>query len=278
MGIVFAAIAPHGSMVIDEYNRTDEERARAATTRAAMEELGRRFDEARPQTTVLLTPHNVHVTGAFVVITAATVAGSLEGSGTPIAMRVPTDRALADSVIGALSDAAIPAVGVSYGGNDPSAGVMPMDWATQVPLHYMGGRREPPLPVVVMAPARDRSDDEHVRAGRAVATAIERSGKRVALIASCDHGHAHDPNGPYGFHPDAKRYDEQVTEFVRQDELARLLLLERPLIANAKVDSYWQMLMLHGALGDRWRGNVLSYEAPTYFGMLCAAYTASQPR
>jgi aromatic ring-opening dioxygenase LigB subunit len=33
------------------------------------------------------------------------------------------------------------------------------------------------------------------------------------------------------------------------------------------------MLMLEGALGgDGWKGELLSYEAPTYFGMLCAAY------
>jgi aromatic ring-opening dioxygenase LigB subunit len=33
------------------------------------------------------------------------------------------------------------------------------------------------------------------------------------------------------------------------------------------------MLMLEGALeSDRWRGELLSYEAPTYFGMVCAAY------
>jgi aromatic ring-opening dioxygenase LigB subunit len=33
------------------------------------------------------------------------------------------------------------------------------------------------------------------------------------------------------------------------------------------------MLMLHGALGSAgWRGELLSYEAPTYFGMLCASY------
>jgi hypothetical protein len=31
--------------------------------------------------------------------------------------------------------------------------------------------------------------------------------------------------------------------------------------------------MLEGALAqDRWNGELLSYEAPTYFGMLCAAY------
>jgi hypothetical protein len=35
------------------------------------------------------------------------------------------------------------------------------------------------------------------------------------------------------------------------------------------------MLMLHGALaatGTSWRAELLSYEAPTYYGMLCAAF------
>jgi aromatic ring-opening dioxygenase LigB subunit len=32
------------------------------------------------------------------------------------------------------------------------------------------------------------------------------------------------------------------------------------------------MVMLHGALGDRWRADFLSYEVPTYFGMICAAF------
>jgi hypothetical protein len=37
------------------------------------------------------------------------------------------------------------------------------------------------------------------------------------------------------------------------------------------------MLMLHGAIADRWQGEFLSYEAPTYFGMLCAAYLPKNP-
>ena len=40
----------------------------------------------------------------------------------------------------------------------------------------------------------------------------------------------------------------------------------------AKADSLWQLLVLHGALGDGARVELLSYEAPTYYGMLCAAY------
>jgi aromatic ring-opening dioxygenase LigB subunit len=146
----------------------------------------------------------------------------------------------------------------------------------------MGGRRDPPLSTVVIAPARDLPDEAHVRAGRAIALAAALSGRRVALIASCDHGHAHDPNGPYGYSPMAKEFDKRVVDLVSRDRLGALVEIDRAIRDEAKVDSYWQMLMLHGALGDRWRGELLSYEAPTYFGMLCAAYAprgeATSPR
>jgi hypothetical protein len=31
--------------------------------------------------------------------------------------------------------------------------------------------------------------------------------------------------------------------------------------------------MLHGALGERYAADLLSYEVPSYYGMLCAAFT-----
>ncbi len=34
--------------------------------------------------------------------------------------------------------------------------------------------------------------------------------------------------------------------------------------------------MLHGAIGDRWMAGLLAYEAPTYLGMLCAAFTPGE--
>src|SRR5207253_240895 len=122
------------------------------------------------------------------------------------------------------------------------------------------------------SPARDRPFEEHVRAGAAITRAAETSGKRVALIASADHGHAHDADGPYGFDPASKEYDDRIVELVRSERLGDLLDLDAAFVEAAKADSFWQMLMLHGALGDRWRGELLSYEAPTYFGMLCASY------
>jgi aromatic ring-opening dioxygenase LigB subunit len=138
----------------------------------------------------------------------------------------------------------------------------------------MGGRSDPPVPAVVVSPARDRPFEEHVRAGAAIARAAERSDRRIALIASADHGHGHEASGPYGYHAESKVYDDRVVEIVKSNSLERLLEFEPSFIDDAKADSYWQMLMLHGALGDAWDVDFLSYEAPTYFGMLCAAYAA----
>jgi aromatic ring-opening dioxygenase LigB subunit len=270
-GLVFAAIAPHGTLAVPEAPPAAV--AGADATQAAMEELGRRFDRARPDATIVLTPHNVHAEGHFAVVVAGTLAGTLaEWAAPEVQLSCPSDRGLANACVEALRDAGLPAIGVSYGANDAAAATAPLDWGALIPLWFMGGRADPQVPAVVVSPARDRPLEEHLRAGEALAAAAADSGKRVALVASADHGHAHGPEGPYGYDPAAAAYDERMVELVRANQLAGLLALDPDLVDRAKADSWWQMVMLHGALGDAWRGELLSYEAPTYFGMLCAAY------
>jgi aromatic ring-opening dioxygenase LigB subunit len=128
------------------------------------------------------------------------------------------------------------------------------------------------VPTVIVVPARDLPYERHLAAGRAIARAAQASGRRVALIASCDHGHGHDATGPYGFTPRSREFDEQVVALVKAGDLGALVRMDPELPVEGKADSYWQMLMLHGALGDGWRGEFLSYEVPTYYGMLCASY------
>jgi aromatic ring-opening dioxygenase LigB subunit len=235
--IVFAAIAPHGEL--------DD----APSLREAMDELGRRFDAAAPETTIVVTPHNVHVEGHFAVVTAGRVG------------ETATDRDHAAAVLAALRSDGIPALGVSFGGNDPAEAEMPLDWGTEIPLSFMSAER-----VVVVSPARDRPLTEHVRAGAAIARAAGET--RVALIASADHGHAHDPDGPYGFDPAAAVYDAQVQAVLGSGSLDFEPLAE--LVGDAKADSLWQLLVLQGAVGAGAGVDLLAYAAPTYFGMLCA--------
>ena len=270
MSLVFAAIAPHGGLAIAEACSSSE-RSLATSTRAGMEELGRRFEAARPEAVVVATPHNVHIANALGVVVAGRVAGRLAGAPPEIALDVPSATDLAWLVLESLVAAGVPAVGVSFGSNDPESAVAPMDWGVLIPLWFMGGRHDPPVPLVVVTPARDLSAEAHVDAGAAIARAAVRSGRRVAFIASADHGHAHLEGGPYGYHVSAAEYDALICELVQAGKLERLRDIPLKLVEEAKADSWWQMLMLHGATAG-WNGRLISYEAPTYFGMLTAAY------
>lgn len=271
-GMVFGAIAPHGHLAIPEAC-SPQERGLATATQEAMAELGRRFDAARPDATILVTPHNVHVEGSFSIVMAGKLHGTLdEWSQEGLELDCTTDRDLARACIDGLNGAGIPTVGISYGGNDQAGATAPMDWGALIPFWFMGGRSTPPVPVVVVSPARDRSIAEHLQAGKVLAEVAAASGKRVAFIGSSDHGHGHLASGPYGFDPASAEYDNQVVELVKTNRLSGLLDFDRAFVGAAKADSWWQMIMLHGAIGDGWRADFLSYEAPTYFGMLCASF------
>jgi aromatic ring-opening dioxygenase LigB subunit len=82
--------------------------------------------------------------------------------------------------------------------------------------------------------------------------------------------------GPYGFHASAAKYDALVCKLVRTGKLDNLRDIAPEMVEQAKADSWWQMLMLHGATPG-WTGRLISYEAPTYFGMLTAAYSPPAP-
>lgn len=231
MSLVFACIAPHGDVDLDP------------ALRPAMEELGRRAAAAAPDVAIVVTPHSVHVDGHFAVVTAGTI-GEWE-----------TDRETADALL-ALP---LPILGVSYGGNDPATAEFPIDWGAEIPLRFVQAPK-----VVVVSPARDRPLEEHIELGRLI---VGLPG-RVALIASADHGHAHTPDGIYGYHPAAAEYDALLQRILASDRLDFLPLAE--LVEDGKADSLWQLLVLQGAVGEGARADVLAYAAPTYYGMLVA--------
>src|SRR5258706_14079704 len=74
-GLVFACIAPHGSMIIPLLGEKGAEKALA--TRAAMEDLGRRVAAAQPETLVVITPHGHRVDGCFSLLNNRRVQGTL---------------------------------------------------------------------------------------------------------------------------------------------------------------------------------------------------------
>jgi aromatic ring-opening dioxygenase LigB subunit len=152
-----------------------------------------------------------------------------------------------------------------------------MDWGVHVPMWHIA-RALPEIPVVVVAPAREFDAAKHVSAGAAIVRAAGDLGRRLAFVASADQGHGHSEDGPYGFHPKSAPFDAAVSDVVTRGALHELAAIREAEVHAAVADSWWQMLMLYGALqedGADFASEVLAYEAPTYYGMLTAVFEPS---
>lgn len=265
MPLVFAAIMPHGGEIIPEL--ADNPNV-MSLTRSGMNAISKAFMDASVDTVVVITPHGLIYEGLISVSRVTTATGHLDG---PTRARVgasfTVDTVLADNLIH--SDT-LPFVGLTTA--DETA--FPLDWGALIPLLFTANVMQPSCNVVVLAEDRSLPRDVLVDAGKHIAKVAEASKSRVGLIASCDLGHAHDPDGPYGYHPASSKHDSEFTKLVQESRLSELLTWDDAFLEDAKVDAYWQTLMLLGALGVVPMSVTFhTYEAPTYFGMLTASYS-----
>jgi aromatic ring-opening dioxygenase LigB subunit len=275
-GLVFGAILPHGPDVVLELTRDP---ALMAKTRAAMEQAGRRFAAARIDTLILLDPELVHAQnksatrtlfagpGTLPIGTAAYASGTLVGD-TPD--RFECDVALAQAIVDAGRKASLPVVPAT-GEKDE----LPILYGALIPLWFTLRPMAMPRPKLVMiAPSPGVPREELVRFGGVLAQAAHDSGKRVALIASADHGHTHDLNHKkFGFSPASAQYDKLYCKAVTDGRLDSLIDVSDQMLKDSWADSLWPTLVLAGALKKAPMAvDLLSYEVPSYYGLAVAVY------
>lgn len=278
MATVFACIAPHGTMLVPPIAGRDIDKGLA--TRAAMEELGRRMAAARPETVVVATPHGTTVEGAFSLLDTARVRGTMGrfqewgGNDNAVGMDLAVDRELNAAIVEAARHLDAPALRIGFGLPGHPDYALALDYGAMVPLWSMGAAWHPQPRVVVACPDRATLlPAAYPRFGRAVGEAAEALGRRIAFIGSADLGHAHDPASRFGYDPASAEFDALVQRLIGEGTLGRLLEVDQGWLKRARTDAYGQLLNLHGLLEGRpFRGEQLSYEVPTYFGMLTAAY------
>ena len=275
-GLVFACIAPHGSLIIPLLGEKGAENA--LTTRLAMEDLGRRVAAAQPETLVIVTPHGHRIDNCFSLLNNRRVQGTLgpepESNGNSFTLTFEVDRELNNAILEEAQVLDVPVSRVYFAVDDDTNFYMPLDWGALVPLWFLGVPINPLPKVVIACPDRNKLDwGLSVPFGLSIRKAAEKLNRSVVFIASADLGHAHDAKGPYGYDIASQQFDTALLDAVKAQDLGRLLEFDLDWLKRASTDSYGQILNLYGAIrGTNFRGEVLSYEVPTYFGMMCVAY------
>lgn len=269
MSLVYACIAPHGGSIIEEL--AGEEREPFKPTREAMEKLGEKTKSFKPDTIIVLTPHGLRLRDNACIYVSENCRGTLSDNGATVAADFKCDRELAEKILEKSKEREISIIGVNYGTASGEASNIEMDWGTLIPLWYMGARDEKRPEIVVIGPSREIPLEQLLELGMVIGEAAKASNKRVALVASADQAHAHDPNGIYGFNTAAIQYDQAIVNIIKNNDFEKLLKFDMHFVDNAKPDSLWQMIILYGAMHIvPMKSDFLSYQVPTYFGMLVA--------
>ena len=265
---------PHGGDIIPQLAVRKTEHL-FEKTRESVRRIARDIRNARPQTIILASPHNLRLQDNIAIVTAENSSGQLKGPrGKKVSLGLKCDREFAQDLLEESTRKHLPVVGANYGTAEGPASDMPMDWGTLVPMWFVAKEERVKARTVIVAPSREIPLRQNIELGTTIAEVAEKRKERVVFIASADQAHAHKKSGPYGFHQSAAKYDEFVSQAIRKNRLESISGLSKKFVEDAKPDSLWQMAILAGLTRVvKMRGNLLSYEVPTYYGMICASFT-----
>ncbi|WP_297475100.1 extradiol dioxygenase [Thermococcus sp.] len=257
--LVGIGLMPHGNPVLMP---EDEETKRLAEV---LRDIGKAFADV--DSYVLISPHNVRMSDHIGVVMAEHLISWLGFEGVELPGEWETDRGLAEGIYEATKDR-FPVVDLHFASRSGRYSRWPLTWGELIPLQFLEKK-----PLVLLTPARSLSREALIGFGKALGGVIEESEKKVALVISADHGHAHDENGPYGYRKESEEYDRLIMRLINENRLEELPEIQDELIRNALPDSYWQMLIMLGAM-HRVEVELVesAYACPTYFGMAGALW------
>lgn len=262
--IVFAAFAPQTPLLLPEINKTQAQKL--DTTRAAMDDLADLLTAADPDTIVLLSEHPTRYSQTFSINLSDPFRFDLKEFGHLTFNRTfHPDIMLADRLQRALRKAKQPLTMTT----DET-----LHFASAVPLDLLVKEKKD----VRLVPITfcDLPAKNHFQFGEALKDTLQETSRRVAVIATGDLSHVLSSNGPAGFHPDGKEFDEKLQECLLNKNSVGLLTLDPETVENAKQTAYLPLVVLMGIL-EKFpvQTEILSYEAPFGVGELVVHFSVA---
>jgi len=247
-------VIPHGDEIIDLPSRGSRK------IRNEIETMARRDTS---ETLVIISPHGLRLRRHISMINTERLSSLIKTEKYDLRNIYQTDRKLASVILDEERDYVEEVQFVTSSGDLSS---FPIDFGTAIPLFFFGARK-----VVAMGQLRTSDRSFLERFGESLARLAQDYPGDISIILSADQAHAHSPDGPYGYSEKAKEYDSIIVDAMETSRYDRLNSISDEFIAEAKPDSYWNMLILKGIV-DQTGGKmkVLYYYVEKYFGMLAA--------
>jgi aromatic ring-opening dioxygenase LigB subunit len=252
MSWLWAALTPHPPIIVPGVGGGREKEA--AATLEGIAKVMERVRGRKPDTILLLSPHQPYALGAFALNASPVVKGGLAMYGAPDAsFELPTPQSKIDALAEFLGADDVPVSKVTSAGLD-------RDQGSSVPLYFLRNTYGA-LPDIVLSSPIGLDSKESFKLGEAMSRFDD--GGTWGLLASGDLSHRLKPGAPAGYSPLGEKFDAAVVESLEKNDPSPIFGLPRRTVEDAGecgMRSVLAMLGMASAFGGKI--DVLSYEGP----------------
>ena len=258
-----AFMVPHPPLIVPEIGRGEEQRIQ--DTVRAYHEVGQRIAGMKPDTIILLSPHQTMYADYFHISPEDHAEGDFrQFRAGQVKMRVEYDTEFVENLCKLAEAGELPAG--TAGERDRR-----LDHGTMVPLYFINqywtGYK------LVRVGLSGLSLATHYELGRRIRETIKVLCRNAVVIASGDLSHRLKEEGPYGYSAEGPEYDRRIMEVMGKGEFGKLLDFPEDFCEKAGECGHRSFTIMAGVL-DRTgvTAECLSYEGPFGVGYGICAY------
>lgn len=263
MGIAAAFMVPHPPLIVPDVGKGEEKKI--MDTVYAYHEIGKRIGELKPETIVVVSPHQTMYADYFHISPGKGAKGDLgQFRAGNVKMEVSYDTEFVKELCRLADIGRIPAG--TLGEREKR-----LDHGTMVPLYFVGQYWKgyhlvriglSGLPLIT-----------HYELGQCIQKASESLGRKTVLIGSGDLSHRLKEDGPYGYREEGPAYDSCIMDIMARGGFGELLEFSEDFCEKAGECGHRSFTIMAGAL-DRLEleAERLSYEGPFGVGYGICSY------
>lgn len=265
-GIVMAIMVPHPPLIVPEVGRGGEGKIQETTE--AYKRAAGMLAECKPDTVVVISPHQIMYADYFHISPRESAKGSFAGFDAPqVKFEVEYDSEFVAMLCGEAELAGLPAGTLGEKNRE-------LDHGTMVPLYFVNPLLQNYKLVRIGLSGLPLM--EHYEFGRCIKRAAEKSGKKIAIIASGDLSHRLKADGPYGYKKEGPEYDKRIMDVMGRAAFDELFDFTEDFCDSAGECGHRSFTIMAGAL-DRTgvEAQKLSYQGVTGVGYGVCAYSVT---
>lgn len=267
MPITLTCMLPHPPLIVPAVGRGEERNIQK--TIDAYHEAARRIAACRPETIVLISPHQVMYADYFHISPGEGAYGDFGQFRAPgEQMKVSYDTAFVKKLCALAEEKDLPAG--TLGQHDRK-----LDHGTMVPLYFVNQYWTDYQLVRVGLSGLPLIS--HYELGQCIQETTNALNRKVVIIASGDLSHRLKEDGPYGYREEGPAYDARIMDVMGRGDFGRLMEFSEDFCEKAGECGHRSFTIMAGAL-DKMKvtAEKLSYEGPFGVGYGICTYNVCE--